>query len=57
LLAFYLNGGLAGIFMAAAIGMATFGSVSVAGLALRAGYQPARPKSPRSTSATRCAAA
>ena len=58
LLALYLNGGLAGIFIAAAIGMATFGSVSVAGLALRAGYQPARPKkSPPSTSATRCAVA
>jgi hypothetical protein len=40
LLAFQFNGGLAGIFVAAAIGMATFGSVSVAGLVLRAGYQP-----------------
>jgi Na+-driven multidrug efflux pump len=39
LLAFHLNDGLAGIFAGAASGMATFGSVSVAGLVLRAGYQ------------------
>ena len=44
LLAFQFNGGLVGIFVAAAIGMATFGSVSVAGLVLRAGYHAPWPK-------------
>jgi len=33
-----------GIFVAAAIGMATFGSVSVAGDVLRAGYHASWPK-------------
>jgi Na+-driven multidrug efflux pump len=58
LLAFQFNGGLAGIFVAAAIGMATFGSVSVAGLVLRAGYQPPWPKATHPAEPTiRCAAA
>jgi hypothetical protein len=57
LLTFQFNGGLVGIFVAAAIGMATFGSVSVAGLVLRAGYHAPWPKATHPAAPTvRCAA-
>jgi len=42
MLALHLGSGLGGIFLAAGLGMAAFGSVSVAGLLLRMGYDDRR---------------